>query len=277
MKILRTTNCPASTELIPARCGSRRGFTLIELLVVIAIIAILAAMLLPALSSAKTKAHSIRCLSNLKQLQLAWIMYAGDNKEKIPQNIASNSGRLAGNPLDPNAQPGMPNASWVLGDANTLNDLFLTHGLIYPYANNSDLYKCPQDLEPNRNRSYSMNAWMNGIQAWNASAINYTKTTQIKRSTEKFVFIDENPRSVNDGYWAQDPSKRTTWIDAPAHYHNKGGDLSFVDGHAEQRKWTDSTILQDKAGLGTTGGATYDSSSDDLAWVQERCTDLKPR
>lgn len=259
--------------------GRRSAFTLIELLVVIAIIAILAAMLLPALSKAKSKAHSIRCLSNLKQMQLGWIMYSDDNMDRIPQNIASNSGRLASNPLDPNAQPGMPNASWALGDANSTDNRLLTHGLIYKYITNTDLYKCPQDLEDTRNRSYAMNCWMNGIATWNSSSINFTKSTQFSNRmppTKAFVFLDENPNSINDGYWAQNPANRTRWIDSPAHYHNKGGNLSFVDGHAEARKWSDNNVLAGKFG-GQSGFAVDPTNPEDLAWVQERCTVLKPR
>src|SRR5215469_15224400 len=99
-----------------AKAGQGRGhkgFTLIELLVVIAIIAILAAMLLPALSRAKARAQLTMCLSNLKQVQLSWFMYCDENNSKIPQNIASNGPRFTSNPLDPMAQPGAPNASWV--------------------------------------------------------------------------------------------------------------------------------------------------------------------
>lgn len=253
------------------------GFTLIELLVVIAIIAILAAMLLPALSKSKSTAQGIKCLSNLRQLQYGWIMYGDDNNARIPQNIASNSGRLAGNPLAPNAQPGMPNASWVLGDANNTNDLNLTHGLIYQNVNSTAVYKCPQDLTIMRNRSYAMNCWMNGINAWNGFGINYTRTSQFGRDmppTKAFVFIDENPNSINDGYWAQNPATPTRWVDSPAHYHNKGGNLSFVDGHAERRKWSDANVLAGMFG-GANGFPANPVNGRDLPWVLERCTVFK--
>ncbi len=263
--------------------GRGKGFTLIELLVVIAIIAVLASLLLPALSKAKSMAHGIKCMSNLRQLQYGWILYSQENDDRIPQNIASMSGRLASNPLDPNAQPGMPNASWVLGQADAppqwTNDLLITHGLIYPYVKDVGAYKCPQDSSSVRNRSYAMNCWMNGVPAWNNSCINFTKTTQFGGNFPApmaFVFIDENPGSINDGYWAQDPTKPTTWIDSPAHYHNKGGNLSFADGHAERRKWRDKNVL---AGVfkGQAGFEANPPDGPDLPWVHARCTVKKPR
>ncbi len=274
------------SALSPGGGGRRRAFTLIELLVVIAIIAILAAMLLPALSRSKARAQGIICLSNLRQLQFGWIMYGDDNNGAIPQNIASNSGRLTSNPLDPNAQPGARNANWVLGDVHIspdwTNDLLITHGLLYPYLNSIKIFECPTAKNPyapsvTRNRSYSMNGWMNGILAWNASCKNFVKVSQISLPpTMALVFIEENPGSINDGYWIQDLTKATTWIDSPAHYHNNTGSMSFVDGHSESRKWTDGNILNDTFN-GQNGFAASPSTGPDLPWVQARCTVLNGR
>src|SRR6185437_6347654 len=248
----------ASHGAKPGKGRRRKGFTLIELLVVIAIIAILAAMLLPALARAKARAQLATCLNNMKQLQLGWLMYCDENNSKIPQNIASDTGHTASNPLDPQFQPGAPYASWVLGDVSVApswtNDLMLTHGLIFPYLNSVGVYKCPTAKNPKdpvviRNRSYSMNGWMDGINAWNAQCMNFAKVSQISLPpTDALVFIEENPASINDGYWIQDPTKTGTWIDSPAHYHNNAGAMSFADGHAESRRWTDANVLADKFG-----------------------------
>jgi prepilin-type N-terminal cleavage/methylation domain-containing protein/prepilin-type processing-associated H-X9-DG protein len=270
----------------PGEDRCHRGFTLIELLVVIAIIAILAAMLLPALSRAKAKAQGVQCLSNLRQLQMSWIMYCDENSSKIPQNIASNTGRLTSNPLQPDAQPGGPNASWVLGDVSVApswtNDLLITHGLIFPYLSSVNVFKCPTAKNPidpavTRNRSYSMNGWMDGVNSWNSLCVDFTRVTKITMPLNMaLVFIEENPGSINDGYWIQDPTKTTTWIDSPAHYHNNSGSMSFADGHAESRKWSDANVLADKFGS-QNGFSASPVGNPDLPWVQERCTVLVPR
>lgn len=281
MKIhYRTGSSPRIVAFSESRARGP-AFTLIELLVVIAIIAIIAAMLLPALAAAKKRAQGIHCLNNLRQLQLGWIMYADENDSKIPQNIASDSGKQVLNPDDPTAQPGQPKACWVLGDAGSApywtNNAFITHGLIFQFVNSVGVYECPADaVLHDRNRSYSMNCHMNGIGTAGQSSLvrNFTilSDVQIKMPLGAFVFIDENPATLNDGYWAVDCSDPKNWIDSPAHFHNNGGNLSFADGHAENRKWTDGGVLGDKK-----INFPADLKGGDLAWVEERASVLVPR
>ncbi|HWF18855.1 MAG TPA: type II secretion system protein, partial [Verrucomicrobiae bacterium] len=200
---MKTSCCEVSGSKI------REGFTLIELLVVIAIIAILASLLLPALTKAKQKAQGIGCVSNLKQLQLAWVGYSGDNNDQIVRS----GGQAFKVSYLPNAwtDPGNINNQWAYGDITvplaSTNIVLLQVGLLYPYAGGIGIYKCPADkrtaLWPSTSgpftcRSMSMNAWMNPIQSWNTTrahstlCVNFLKqsdVTQMGAST-LFCFID---------------------------------------------------------------------------------------
>jgi prepilin-type N-terminal cleavage/methylation domain-containing protein/prepilin-type processing-associated H-X9-DG protein len=258
------------------------GFTFVELLVAIAIIAVLAALLLPALSKAKAKAQSIGCLDNLAQLQLAWLMYARDNADKLAR--VGGLDELVQLPSDPQAQPGGPKSQWVLGSMAQApcwtNTVLVQMGLLYPYVSSLGVYKCPADKKSEAGplggggartvRSMSLNCWMNPITVWNNNTRLriYRKLADITAPSPSmaFIFIDENPWTINDGYFVSDPTQ-THWVDAPATYHNGAGGLSFADGHSELKKWRDRNVL-----IAQSSGVAAEPNCTELLWLQDRST-----
>jgi prepilin-type N-terminal cleavage/methylation domain-containing protein/prepilin-type processing-associated H-X9-DG protein len=221
----------------PFKTRSSGGFTLIELLVVIAIIAILASMLLPALSKAKLKAHGIKCVNNLKQLTLGWVMYADDHEDKLAPNLLGNTNAWIGGNV--NSMPG----------ATNINDI--RNGRLWPYTQSLDVFRCPGDILPFkvggrsvvRVRSVSMNGRMAGDPA--ADFVNpgipfFRKSTDISKPgpSQANVFIDEEKDSIDDGFFAV-RALPTVWLwqNAPASRHGNAGLVSFADGHAEIWRW----------------------------------------
>jgi len=246
---------------LPGKRG-RVGFTLIELLVVIAIIGILAGLLLPALSRSKSRAQAVRCVSNNKQLELAWSMYSSDFNGRLVYN-------LGGNPFlrtfAPTASPNWVNniMDWnSIPNSDNTNLAFVNVSLLSPYASYSaGLFHCPADRAlsdvqrsagwDNRVRSVAMNAMVGdpgsvlrwGVNINNPNYQQFLREADFSDPSSIFVFLDEHPDSIMDGYFLNTPDK-TEWVDLPGSYHNGGGSFAFADGHAEIHRWQDaSTIL----------------------------------
>ena len=221
---------------------------MIELLVVIAIIAILASLLLPALSKAKVKAQSIGCISNVRQLQLSWHLYVDDHNDALPPNAAGPG--LGGE----RAMPG----SWVVGNAQTdATTSNLQSGVLFKYVGGSRVYRCPADkstvrgqLGVQRTRSYSLSFWLNGdatllgYQLENAAGDPFIKATYVRipDPIQIFAFMDEHEQSIDNGMMVvdnplDDPADQDYWWHLPADRHSQGCSISFADGHVEHWRW----------------------------------------
>ncbi|MGB8368101.1 MAG: prepilin-type N-terminal cleavage/methylation domain-containing protein [Limisphaerales bacterium] len=282
------------------------AFTLIELLVVIAIIAILAALLLPALSKAKQRAQAVSCMNNLKQLTLACLMYSNEDNDQLVPNLEE--GEQVPTSTGPSSsgwaqiQAGGIWQQWCPGDVNVYNAYatnLVQAGLIYPYVNTVTVYHCPVDLPANEPlvlhlgtdyphvRSYSMNCWLNpypgkdvyslGI-GGSTPAVIFRKDTGLLNPGPSMTFclIDENPYSINDGYFAGSPGDPGNWVDVLSTRHGgNAGALSFSDGHSEIKVCTDGNVYNANMPWGVPPKGVHDTfpadpNSGDNAWLEQR-------
>jgi len=288
MKLFARAKYPAN-----ARHGKRisvdPGFTLIELLVVIAIIAILAAMLLPALNRAKLKAQAVQCMNNGKQMMLGWRYFVDDNSDKVPSAWVNQDDW---NPVGEMTFSGRPSTDGANPHNWDVNDL--KKSPLWPYCGkNPAIWRCPGDAPytciPSsgeykgqslpRVRSMSMLSWFNGADAQNFGPgfTVYKKIDQVLKPgpSKTIVFVDERCDSVNDGEWCSGmsgwPDKPALWniVDVPGSYHGGSCGFAFCDGHSEIHKWKDSRTTPP---IGKGNPNIPEANSPDAYWIMDHST-----
>jgi len=281
---------PRSTARLAPHRLNTRGFTLLELMVAAGIIALLAGLLLPALSQTRERGQTLVCLNNLRQLTLAWHLYADDHEGRLPHNFGvADTTKTIENGTFLNWVNNV--MSWEL-DSNNTNQVGLTRGGLGPYLGGAALrlYRCPADralstLQRNagwagRVRSVSMNAMVGeageftrqGRNANNPAYRQFFKLSDIPQPSQIFALIDEHPDSINDGYFLNRLADEE-WLDLPASNHGRAANLSFADGHMATRTWIHpSTRPPAKPDAAALPFAVPTDEPSDYRWLMERTT-----
>ena len=262
-----------------------RGFTLIELLVVIAIIAILAGMLLPALSRAKLKATGAYCVNNQKQLALAWIMYSSDNNEQFVNFLQDKNG--TGDVPWRYAVAPKPPANLIPAGTTPEKRIELTieegyrQGALFNYASTPNVIHCPGDvrIKLKAGKGYTYVS-LSGVGTFNGEAPELYKQSALISPSSRYVWVEENdPRGENVGSWLfsqASPVKDyagSSCIDSTADFHGNASTFNYADGHAETRKWLDAVMIKYSASMDQSkfSSAPNDKTApNDVRWLAER-------
>jgi prepilin-type N-terminal cleavage/methylation domain-containing protein/prepilin-type processing-associated H-X9-DG protein len=246
---------------------TRKGFTLIELLVVIAIIAVLLAILMPALNRAKEQGKRAACLSNLKQLTLAWIMYADENDDKL---VNGDTGEYS---IHPNETPWVLR-DWQAGMTERQKRQAIINGALWPYTKELKLYKCPTVRDVVRGsqreailRTYSVADSMNCKDWPSMNAKMIKKRMDIENPAYRIVFLDDGGTNTSAlGGWTVYVTEEKWW-DPPPVRHGDGSTFSFADGHSEYHKWKDPRTIAFGKRLPPTAQSEVQSGNPDIRWA----------